>query len=264
MPSIGVVIPCHSYPDLLPSALASLYVQTLQPSGIGCIIDLGAGGGYHQYTKQLDHAPEGVWYCGITGSTPSSVSNARNVGFEEFRRLGYEWVIPLDEDDALRPRYIERMMEAAVLCPHIDIWYTDWVEFGLVQRHHRCPEYSYETLLKQPFIVSCAMIRTSVWEAVKAKNGTGYDVELTDLGLRWEDYLFYLEAGALGFQMARVGLPLVRVRRHGVSGTTVANQTIPQWLEYAQEKLDRLYGVALGKANKGRKGPFPTSTGKRS
>lgn len=264
MPSIGVVIPCHSYPSLLWEALTSLYEQTVPPSEIGCIIDLEPDEQYAHYKGGLANAPEHVWHCGIGGNAPRGVSNARNVGFEEFRRLGYEWVIPLDEDDALRPRYIERMMEAAALCPHIDIWYTDWVEFGLLQRHHRCPEYSYETLLKQPFIVSCAMIRTSVWEAVKAKNGTGYDVELTDLGLRWEDYLFYLEAGALGFQMARVGLPLVRVRRHGVSGTTVANQTIPQWLEYAQEKLDRLYGVALGKANKGRKGPFPTSTGKRS
>lgn len=262
MPSIGVVIPCCKYPHLLTEALKSLYAQTEHPDGIGCIIDLGPDKHYHKYAQQLDHAPDSVWYCDIDSSTSTGVSNARNVGFEEFRRLGYDWVVPLDEDDMLRPRCLERMLQAADLCPHIDIWYTDWVEFGNIQRHHRVPEYSYEELLKHPFIVCSAMIRISVWEAVKARNGMGYDVELTDQGLRWEDYLFYLEAGALGFKMARVGLPLVRVRRHGVTGTTVANQTIPQWLEYAQAKLNRLYGVAFGKVNRGRTGPFPTSTGK--
>lgn len=261
MSTIGVIIPCHNYPWLVGGALASLYRQTVPPSGIGCIIDLEPDEQYAQYKKNFVSLPEHAWYCGIGGNAPRGVSNARNVGFEEFRRLGYEWVVPLDEDDELRPRCLERMVQAAELCPHIDIWYTDWVEFGLKQGHHRTPEYSYEQLLKHPFIVCSAMIRISAWEAVKARNGMGYDVELTDKGLRWEDYLFYLEAGALGFQMARIGLPLVRVRRHGESGTTVANDTIPQWLEYAQAKLDRLYGVTLGNTDRVRKGPVPTSTG---
>ena len=261
MPSIGVVIPCHSHPHLLGNALGSLYYQTVLPTEIGCIIDWGPGEQYDQYREQFDGAPSDLWYCGVGGSAPTGVSKARNVGFEEFRRRGYQWVIPLDEDDELRPRYIERMVEAATLCPHIDIWYTDWVEFGVFQAHHRCPEYSYDELLKHPFMVCSAMIRISVWEAVKAQNEMGYDVELTDRGLRWEDYLFYLEAGALGFQMARVGLPLVRVRRHGTSGTTVANETIPQWREYVQEKLQRLYGVTLGKSNRRAAGAFPASKG---
>ena len=89
-------------------------------------------------------------------------------------------------------------------------------------------------------------MKPKVWEAVRKANGTGFDEELVKQGMRWEDYLFWLEAAALGFKFAPVGTGgLVRVRRHGGSGSEIANSTIPQWRAYVGEKMQRLYGVEM-------------------
>jgi hypothetical protein len=123
------------------------------------------------------------------------------------------------------------------------VHYCDWNEFGHTLAHHRVDEYTWERLVAAPYIISTSMIHVDVWKAVRDANGTGFDEELSHVGLRWEDYLFYLEAGALGYKFTRVGKGLVRVRRHGPSGTDIANATIPQWRAYAKDKLKRLYGV---------------------
>lgn len=230
--NIAVVIPCHSYPEYLPDAVRSVYAQTVDVGDPVVLLDHPK-----EPAKYKDINPELVTSCHKCG-----VSAARNLGFvfAEVKERG--WVIPLDEDDKLLPNAIEKFLLAAELCPDVGIWYSDWFEFGdlglIPTRPDHCPpEYSFENLLKGPYIPATAMIRVDVWEQVREKNGQGYDESLHGLGLRWEDYLFYLEAGLLGVKMARVGATLFAVRKHGVSGSTLANATIPQWREYASRKL---------------------------
>lgn len=244
---IAIVIPCHSYPTLLPETLASIREQIVSPATVLCILDHVSMSDYREidnYAGEYGTDQYLVWP--VVNNHSPGVSGARNMGFEEISYSNSQWVVPLDEDDLLETKekgFIYRICQSIEANPWVDIHYTDWIEFGTTLEHHSTPDYSYETLLQAPFITCTAAIRTSTWQAVKEANGQGYDEHLHELGLRWEDYLFYLEAGALGAKMARVGLPLVKARRHGSSGTTVANETIPQWRAYATEKLKRLYGV---------------------
>lgn len=229
--SVAVVIPCHSYPEYLPDAVHSVCGQTVDIGDPVIVLD------YPKEQQKYEEFGHEHWFCKNRG-----VSAARNVGFPIARLRGCDWVIPLDEDDKLLPNAVEKFLLAAELCPDVGIWYSDWFEFGdlglIPTRPDHCPpEYSFENLLKGPYIPATAMIRIDVWERVREKNGQGYDESLHGLGLRWEDYLFYLEAGLLGVKMARVGATLFAVRKHGVSGSTLANATIPQWREYASRKL---------------------------
>lgn len=234
---ICVITPCHSYIDCLPEALQSVRDQTMQPGLHLCVLDhveeggyAGLIAGYGAYTTVPDD-----WGFGVAA--------ARNYGYFSVME-DYEWVINLDEDDRLRPDFIERMVKAQGLLPNVQVFYPDFVKFGGWIGYFRTPEYSFENLRRQPFVCASAMTHVKVWQTVRAANGAGFDLELEKRGLRWEDYLFWLEAGALGAEMARVGLALLEVRGPG-QGSEIANRTQGQWRAYASEKLKRLYGVEL-------------------
>ena len=149
----------------------------------------------------------------------------------------------------MHPDYVSRLRQAEKAYPDGDIFYPDWATFGAEPGFMKADEYEYSELVRRPYIISAAAIRTRTWELVKASNGRGYDEDLHDLGLRWEDYLFYLEAGFLGAEMARIGIggALVRVRRHQdkSSGGDTANATIPEWVEYVTDKFQGLYDTDL-------------------
>jgi len=80
-----------------------------------------------------------------------------------------------------------------------------------------------------------------VWRDVRDKNNHGFDPDLAG----WQDWCFFCEAGALGHYGARVGMGLVRYRKHGRSISSVAHEKLPSIVQYIREKLKRLYGVEL-------------------
>ena len=239
---VAIVIPCHSYIQWLPEALDSILAQTVQPRQVIMVEDGNEDiFEYDAVFKAYEGKFEFLRHVAI--SPAQGVCAVRNKGFKMAALCDVKWVIPLDEDDLLRPKYIEKVMLSVQVCPQAKIHYTDWNIFGDTLGHKKTPDYSFDRLLQGPFITSTALIHMDVFEAVREKNGDGYDENLTRKGLRWEDYLFYLEAGALGFDMARVGLGLLRARRHGESGTTIADATIDEWHVYAKDKLHRLYDL---------------------
>ena len=254
---VGVIIPCQSYPQWLPEALSSVGAQTTPVPWVAMVQD-GAEGifeydvihtawinvfGRLRHLLTRDKQPvDSVQTDRLRGM---GVCTARNKGFEVALESGLEWIIPLDEDDVLHPRFVEYTLKSAALLPEHHIHYTDWTLFGDSCGYTKTPEYSRERLFAAPFIPATSLIHRSVWERVKEANGTGYDPELDRLGLKWEDYLFYMEAACLGIKMARVGIGLLRVRRHGESRTTDADKTIAGWREYAAAKLKRLYNFEV-------------------
>ena len=170
------------------------------------------------------------------------------MGFRRLSRLGCDWVIPLDEDDLLHPSYIERMQQAHRVLPDRGILYPDYTWFGSRVGYGTHREYNLKSLVQGPYIISTSLISVEAWEEVRQYNGMGFDEALVRRGLRWEDYLFFLTAGGLGIKMSRVGQALVRVRAGG-EGSVIANGTIPEWTEYANQALDAL-GVRLNGPNR--------------
>lgn len=238
---IATVIPCHSYPDLYPEALESLAEQKIQPDVVIPVYDVPCAAYYCSVTEEFRQKTD-LQFSEIQTKGDEGVSLARNCGFLRAVQLGCDWVVPYDEDDLLRCNFLSSLQEAIEWCPEVDVFYTDWSEFGDQLGFHRTPEFSFNELAQHPFIPVTSGIRVSVWQDVRARNGTGFDENLMRNGLRWEDYLFFLEAGLLGTRMARFGAgALLKVRRHGKSGTDVANATIPEWRKYAGGKLKEHY-----------------------
>ena len=225
---ICVVVPAHSWPQHFPEAMASIQAQTVQPRKVLVVYD-GVKPYKFDTTFEL-HTRVLRKNRGVAIALNQAMVQADN-----------EWVFRLDEDDKLHPQCFEKLLLSAKLCPDRDIHYSDWVKFGAWCGYMAVPDYSYERLLRGPFITSACLMRTAVWEQVREVNGWGWDPKMKG----WEDYLFFLESGALGVKMARVGLGLVRYRGHPSSVSDTAHAFLPQNVAYMRKKLMDLYGVTL-------------------
>jgi glycosyltransferase involved in cell wall biosynthesis len=245
MTSVGIFVCCHSYLEWVREAVQSILDQTYKDLWVILVHD-----GYTPPTPNAEVAMMqladnmGIAYCCFPDNR--GISAVRNRGYEWAVKHELDWVTSLDDDDMLNPRYVERMLQAAESNPKVDIWYSNYTTFGDENQFSKTLDWSFDNLKRGNFILSTAFVRPRVWQAIKEKNGTGWDEELVRQGLRWEDYLFWLEAAALGFKFAPVGTGgLVRVRKHAHSGSDIANQTISQWRKYVAEKFRRVYEMEL-------------------
>jgi len=243
---IAIVIPVFYANGQHLQAIRSAVEQTVQPDKVICVVNGRSPAeqdaifdGIRDLWASLKHDPA---QCKLLGSYKGNVSAARNIGFHVASETCTH-VVPLDEDDLLLPAYIERMQQAHVLLPDRGVLYPDWVWFdGKVgYGHHR--EYNFETMTQEPYIICTSLISVEAWRKVRKYNGMGFDEKLVDRSMRWEDYLFFLTAAALGVKMSRVGQALVQVRAGG-EGTKIAHRTMRQWIAYANRVLSRL-GVRL-------------------
>ena len=231
---VAVILPCFSWPTLLPEALDSIRSQSVTPTVTICVLD--GPPEPRQYEEVLKAYPDVIQTWLPDNQGPSA---ARNAGAQAASEL--EWMVFLDEDDLLHPKFLEKMLLSRQICPDRDIHYCDWVKFGSWDGYQRTPEYTFERLLAGPFMMSTSLIRTEAWRDVRDHNGHGFDPDLDG----WEDYLLFLEMGALGHYGSRVGMGLVRYRKHQASVSDRAHKFLTRTVEHVREKLHRLYAVEL-------------------
>jgi glycosyltransferase involved in cell wall biosynthesis len=232
--NVAVVLPCFSWPQYLSEALSSVHAQTLTPGLVVAVLDGPPNS--QEYREILARRPgiEPIWLASNQGP-----STARNAGAWFAEQMGFKWLVFLDEDDLLHPRFLEKMLLSASLCPDRDIHYCDWVKFGKWTGYTRTPEYTYDRLLAGPFMMSTSLIKMEAWRDVEHYNGHGFDPALRG----WEDWCFFCEAGALGHYGARVGLGLVRYRKHVRSISDQAHERLGGIVEYIRGKLHQFYAV---------------------
>lgn len=235
---IAVVIPACEYPQLLPNALLSVEKQTRKADNIFVTID---GKSMQEYFSVL--MPYGDHVHPIVFQENRGVSAARNRGIELAALQKHDAVYLLDEDDKMSPYAIQRMEVAAKLLPEYGIFYPDRATFGSHISYDQAPEFNPQTLQNGNYIISSVLMRISAWQAVRDRNGQGFDESLHKLGLRWEDYLFFIEAFLCGVKFCHVGgMAMTQVRVGQNLGTNIANATVDRWREYVDEKLKTIYG----------------------
>jgi glycosyltransferase involved in cell wall biosynthesis len=232
---ITIIIPCYSWPRLFPEALASIQAQTVKPYMVILAID---GTNPEKY--------RGFYVDGfelVESISPQNQGIAKTLNSAcLWAYQTSEWFLRLDEDDTLHPRALEFMLLSSQLCPERAIHYSDWVKVGDWRGYMTTPEYSFERLCAGPFMTSASLVRTDVWKAVQEKNGVGFDPDVRG----WEDYLFFLEAGALGYRGARVGLGLLNYRKHaGQSRSDEAHSSLSDTIAYIKNKMKRVYDVEV-------------------
>jgi glycosyltransferase involved in cell wall biosynthesis len=112
---------------------------------------------------------------------------ARNAGIEA---ASGRFILPLDADNRLRPRYAALGCELLDRDPGIAIVYGDAELFGERTGIRRPRAFELERLLRGNYIDTCAVFRREVWEQTG-----GYATAV----ISWEDWSFWLAAAEAGF-----------------------------------------------------------------
>jgi glycosyltransferase involved in cell wall biosynthesis len=221
---VSIVIPCYNPGEWLLDAVASARAQTYARIEI-VLVDDG--------TDQADSLD----YIRSASIQTDLLLEQANLGLPAARNAGMraasgQFVLPLDADDLLDPRYVAECI-AAMSAPYPAFVYSDCRVFG--ERHYidTLPEYNLYNLLDRNFLTYAALISKDDWELAG-----GYD-ELMRLG--YEDWEFWLRLGAANRLGRRLPQPLFGYRKRKGSLYDVALAHHAELVAYIQGKHPELY-----------------------
>jgi glycosyltransferase involved in cell wall biosynthesis/GT2 family glycosyltransferase len=155
---------------------------------------------------------------------------ARNAGF---RAASGKYVLPLDCDDLLDPRFVSECLRALNAHPEAAFAYTDCHVFGRQRYLESYGEYNLYALLDRNPLPYAVLVRKEAWAAAG-----GYD---EDMKLGNEDWEFFLRLGAGGCYGHHVAKVLFHYRKHGPSLSDIAAKHERHAREYMRRSHPELY-----------------------
>lgn len=184
-PRVSVVMPVFDAGRDLARALRSVAAQTFAARELVIVDD----GSRDPVTRSLleDAAASGAAVVHRTANRGPAA--ARNLAIEHARA---PYILPLDADDWLAPRFLERTVPVLDRDPAVGVVHT-WV--GLAGEHHgtwRTGPFEIPALLARCTVHVSSLFRREVW----AQAG-GYDVRFVEAS---EDWDFWLSAAAGGWR----------------------------------------------------------------
>jgi glycosyltransferase involved in cell wall biosynthesis len=182
MPKVSVIIPCYTQAIYLDDAIESILSQTFQDFEIIVVDD---GSDDETSIKILDNYENPRTKLIRTPNQGPAL--ARNCGIENATG---EYIIPLDADDIIGDRYLEKAVNILDKCPNIGIVYCEAELFGERSGKWDLPEYTFPRILLHNCIFCTAMFRKSDWE-----NVGGYNREMEYSSEDWEFWLSLIESG---------------------------------------------------------------------
>ncbi|MDA8094524.1 MAG: glycosyltransferase [Betaproteobacteria bacterium] len=199
-PTVSVVIPCYNYGQYLSDAVCSVLEQGYQDFEI-IIVDDGSTDDSVAVARELIAAHPEHRIRLIAQPNSGHPGYSRNRGILSARG---RYILPLDADDMLAPTMLAQCVDHLERNPHVSIAYTDREDFGDSSQMVCAGEYDFARLRYGNLLSYCALFRREVWQAVG-----GYR---SDVG--FEDWDFWVAAGARGYFGARIAAPLFRYRLH--------------------------------------------------
>jgi len=156
---IGVVIPCYDMGRYLPETLRSVFAQTRPPDEIVVVDD----GSTDPRTRELlaTLPPR----ARVVRQTNRGPGEARNAGI---RAMSAELVLPLDADDLLAPRALERYESALLADPGASFAYGHVRFFGALRGRLDVPPFNPYLELEHNRLVVTALIRRNVFSELGA------------------------------------------------------------------------------------------------
>jgi glycosyltransferase involved in cell wall biosynthesis len=190
-PLVSIIIPCFNDGPYLTEALTSALDQTYRPLEVIIVDD----GSTDTHTISL---------LASLRQTSTILINTSHVGPAAARNAGIrvakgKYVLPLDADDKIHPRYVESAVAVLESQANVGIVYCQAEYFGAQNGKWELPPYSIERMVLDNIIFVTALFRRDDWETVG-----GFDESLTN-GM--EDYDFWLsmiEAGRDVVQLPEV------------------------------------------------------------
>ncbi|MFN8542821.1 MAG: glycosyltransferase family A protein [Candidatus Binatia bacterium] len=197
-PRVSIIVPVYNAGVFLEQALASARAQTFRDREVVVVDDGSTDPATLAILARWAREP-GFTVHHVPNGGPS---RARNLAIERSRGA---LVLPLDADDWLDPRFLEKTVPLLDGGPPAGVAYT-WV--GLVGAHHGTWEtggFSVRELLARCTIHVCSLYRREVWE-----QAGGYDPAFVE---SCEDWDFWLSAVERGWEGRGVPEVLVYYRR---------------------------------------------------
>jgi len=201
-PDVSMVIPCFDGGRWLEGAVLSVFEQTHRSWEVVIVDD----GSTDSLTIEILHRLATWPRVRVIRQDNRGLPAARNAGMAAARG---RFVVPLDADDELRPRYLEAMLTAIEDHPGAAFAHC-WAElFGDIEAVWIArPTNPYWERLGNS-VVGCVLLRREAWQAVG-----GYDESMVG---GHEDWELWLRLAAAGWGRVAVPEPLFRYRKRGIS-----------------------------------------------
>jgi glycosyltransferase involved in cell wall biosynthesis len=175
-PKVSVIIPCYNQGQYIDEAVDSVLNQTLQNFEI-IIVNDGSTDEYTVNKLKSYNKPE----CKILHTLNYGLSSARNTGI---KAASGEYILPLDADDKIGPKYLEEAVIILDKESKIGIVYCGVEFFGDKAGKWNLPDFSIEKMLVRNMIVCSALFRKCDFMGT-----TGYNLNMK---YGWEDWDFWL------------------------------------------------------------------------
>ncbi len=197
-PRVAVVVPCYNHGEFLPEALESVRAQT--HADVECVV-VDDGSTDERTLRTLEKVrQQGVR---VIRQENQGLSAARNAGVCATQA---PFFVPLDADDRLDPRFVERLLPSLLADPSLGYCYSHVAFFAAAAGTWECPQYAPRRLLVENLSVATALIRRSAFDEVG-----GYS---PDMEYGFEDWDFWIALLGLGYHGRCVPEPLFFYRKH--------------------------------------------------
>ncbi|WP_239630043.1 glycosyltransferase [Paenibacillus sp. H1-7] len=228
---ISIVIPCYNQGHYLKENFESIENSTYPYIEVVVVDD----GSTSDTSKQSLAELEGYL---IKNSKVKFIKQA-NQGPAAARNNGVlessgEFILFLDADDKIDSTYIEKCVWVLTKYPYISFVYPSVQHFGMRDDIYHSRPYNFESLLLDNFIVVSSVIRRNVWE-----DTGGFDTSLSG----YEDWDFWIRAGALGIKGYWLREPLFFYRRNEASRLVSDNNRRHQLLKELQKKNSAIFNA---------------------
>lgn len=230
---VGVVIPAHRHPALVEEAILSALTQDGAPPPAVVVVDDGCP---FTETRTVLRA----WAtAGVTviRRPNGGLSAARNTGVRHLLRTrpDLEAIFLLDSDNLLEPTAMAHFARLLDTAPEADWFFPAMDMFGLDEHWSTGGAYSLLRHAEHNMCEAGSLVRRRVFDA-----GVRFDETMRS---GYEDWDFWLSAGARGFRGAPMGAPVFRYRRRAESMLSGSHRDDAELRGYLRRKHRWLYSA---------------------
>jgi len=187
-PKVSVIIPCYNHGRFLDEAVESVLNQTFRDFEIIIVND----GSTDEYTNELlreYHRSRTTVYT----IENSGLSSARNYGIE---KSNGEYILPLDADDKIAPRFLEKCLSLIEGNPDLGFVYSYVRFFGYENGVWHLEPFDEQKLLLRNILCVTTLFRRKAFDDVG-----GFCSEMK-LGFEdWDFWIGMVEKGWNGYQI---------------------------------------------------------------
>ena len=220
--NVSVIIPAYNGATTLEETLKSLQAQTL-PNWEAIVIDDGSQDETVAVATQLAEQDARIR---LVSQANGGVCSARNRGIQEAR---FDWLLFLDADDWIAPRYLEKMTAMIEFDPSLDIIHCGWTRVapdGTLMGEQYAPDSIdlFPVLARScTFAIHACIVRRALVEAAG-----GFSLSL----LICEDWDFWQRLARTGIRFGAVReiLAFYRMRPNSLSRSSQQLFTNVMWV----------------------------------